>query len=338
MDSLTQIVLGAAVGEAVLGKKVGNRAMLWGAVAGTIPDLDVLARYLTDTITATEMHRGFSHSIVFSIVMAPLLGWLVSKIHKRLAIPWQDWAKLFFWGLFTHPLLDAFTTWGTQLFWPFDWRLAFNTIFVIDPLYTVPFLVCVVWAMFKKKEAVQDVRFSRKRINRWGLYISTTYLLLTVGIKYFAHTAFTKALEDQNIEYSQMSTRPGVMNTMLWNANVDAGENYLVGDYSFFDRKPIVFKKYPKKRSQSERLASADEVQRLIRISEGWYILEKQEGRWIYNDLRFGLIPIDPENPQFVFRYILDENEGKVTATEDRPKTENMSAVLNTLWTRVKGN
>ncbi len=65
MDSLTQIVLGASVGEVVLGKKVGNKAMLYGAIAGTIPDLDVIARNFTDTITANEMHRGFTHSFYF---------------------------------------------------------------------------------------------------------------------------------------------------------------------------------------------------------------------------------------------------------------------------------
>ena len=65
MDSLTQIVLGASVGEAVLGKKVGNKAALYGAIAGTIPDLDVLAGYFVDEITAIEWHRGFSHSILF---------------------------------------------------------------------------------------------------------------------------------------------------------------------------------------------------------------------------------------------------------------------------------
>ena len=65
MDSLTQVVLGAAVGEAVLGKKIGNRAMLWGAIGGTIPDLDVFLRYFVDEITNTQMHRGFSHSFLF---------------------------------------------------------------------------------------------------------------------------------------------------------------------------------------------------------------------------------------------------------------------------------
>src|SRR5690554_4135784 len=79
MDSLTQIVLGAAVGEAVLGKKVGNKAMLYGAIAGTIPDLDVYASHFTDTVSALAIHRGFTHSIVFSVLFAPIFGWLVSR-------------------------------------------------------------------------------------------------------------------------------------------------------------------------------------------------------------------------------------------------------------------
>ena len=132
MDSLTQIVLGAAAGEAVLGKKVGNKAMLYGAIAGTIPDLDTLVGKFLDPLTAIEIHRGLSHSIVFSVLMAPILGWLVSEIHKKAVATWKDWSWLFFWGLLTHPLLDAHTTWGTQFFWPFDLRLAYQNIFVID--------------------------------------------------------------------------------------------------------------------------------------------------------------------------------------------------------------
>ena len=83
MDSLTQIVLGAAVGEAVLGKKVGNKAMFYGAIAGTIPDLDVLANYVADTVTAIEWHRGFTHSIFFSIIFAPIFGWLIFKLERK---------------------------------------------------------------------------------------------------------------------------------------------------------------------------------------------------------------------------------------------------------------
>ena len=82
MDSLTQIVLGAAVGEVVLGRKVGNKAMLWGAIAGTIPDLDVYQSLLFDSLRATELHRGFSHSIVFSVLFTPIIAWLIKKKEK----------------------------------------------------------------------------------------------------------------------------------------------------------------------------------------------------------------------------------------------------------------
>ena len=127
MDSLTQIVLGAAVGEVVMGRKVGNKAMLYGAIAGTIPDLDVLASHFTDTTRALAIHRGFTHSVVFSGLFAPVFGWIVSRYESYKDL--KSWTWLFFWAFVTHPLLDAHTTWGTQLFWPLDLRLAFKTIF-----------------------------------------------------------------------------------------------------------------------------------------------------------------------------------------------------------------
>ena len=83
MDSLTQIVLGGAVGEAVLGKKVGNKAVLWGAIGGTIPDLDTIPGQFMDTVSRLEVHRGFSHSIVFALLIAPLLGFVIHKLYQR---------------------------------------------------------------------------------------------------------------------------------------------------------------------------------------------------------------------------------------------------------------
>ena len=149
MDSITQIVLGGAVGEAVLGKKVGNKAILWGAIGGTIPDLDTIPGQFLDTVSRLEIHRGFSHSIVFALLISPLLGWLIHRLYKKKneATFW-GWTQLFFWTIFTHPLLDIFTTWGTQLLWPMDWRIAIQSIFVIDPLYTLPFLLCLIVVLF----------------------------------------------------------------------------------------------------------------------------------------------------------------------------------------------
>ena len=187
MDSLTQIILGAAVGEAVLGRKIGNKAMLYGAIAGTIPDLDVISSLFNDTVTALEVHRGFTHSILFSVLFAPILAFLVTRFeaYKNL----KDWSWLFFWTFITHPILDAQTTWGTQLFWPLDIRLAFKNVFVVDPLYTIPFLVLLIFAMRQKKA-------SRKRrlYNNWGLIISSSYLILTLILKGISYQTFTKEL------------------------------------------------------------------------------------------------------------------------------------------------
>lgn len=83
MDSLTQIVLGASVGEAVAGKKLGNRAMVWGAIAGTIPDLDVLLNPWLDTVQQLSFHRSLTHSFLFALLMSPVLGWLLHRLYRK---------------------------------------------------------------------------------------------------------------------------------------------------------------------------------------------------------------------------------------------------------------
>jgi len=333
LDSLTQIVLGAAVGEAVLGKKVGNKALLYGAIAGTIPDLDVMVGSLTDTITAIEWHRGFSHSLLFCVLLAPILGWFVSKLERKSDLSWKSWTKLFFLGLFTHPLLDAFTSWGTQLFWPLKTRIALNSIFVIDPLYTVPFLVFTVIVLFYKRQSK-----TRRRLNTLGLLISTLYLLVTLVIKGVVEKRFEQALQDQNIAYTQISTRPTPLNTILWNANIDTPENYLIADYSFFDSQPIRFKSYPKQRNISRELIEFPNVKRLISISDGWYIIKQRDGDWYFNDLRFGQVPRKDGKSFFTFSYRLEIVNNKVKATEVSKTGRDATFMMKTLWNRIKGN
>lgn len=334
MDSLTQIVLGAAVGEAVLGKKVGNKAMLYGAIAGTIPDLDVLANYFTDTITAIEIHRGFTHSIFFSVFFAPVFGWLVSKIEKKSGVGWKGWSWLFFWALITHPILDGFTTWGTQFFWPFEYRVAFKNIFVIDPLYTVPFLFFLVLTMFQKRTSPK-----RKKYNRLGLIISSSYLVLTLVLKGVTYKKFTNALDEQQIAYTKIQTKPGPLNTVLWVANVETENAFLIGDYSFFDSQPIEFHSFPKNHHLLGDWIEKPNVQRLIKIAEdGWFTISEKEGKLFFNDLRFGLLNNDPTNPEFVFSYLLKEENGIIYAQETKKNREDAQKLMSDLWGRIKGN
>ncbi|MGB7394111.1 MAG: metal-dependent hydrolase [Pricia sp.] len=333
MDSLTQIVLGASVGEAVLGKKVGNKAMLYGAIAGTIPDLDVISRYFVDTVTATEWHRGFSHSIFFALLFSPIFGWLISKIEKKSPANFVDWTKLMFWGLFTHPILDAFTTWGTQLFWPFDLRLAFQNIFVIDPLYTLPFLIILILAMRQKRSSPK-----RGYYNRMALFVSSSYLLLTLVLKGAAYRKIMDSLKRQGIEYTAINTRPTPFNSILWTANVDVGDAYLIGDYSFFDTGEVEFSSYPKNRQLLSPLKSNDKVKRLAKIAEGWYTISEQDGTLFFNDLRFGLVSLDPDESRFTFSYKLQETENGLEVTESEKSGRDAKKLLSALWKRMWGN
>ncbi|OAD90773.1 metal-dependent hydrolase [Aequorivita soesokkakensis] len=331
MDSITQIVLGAAVGEAVLGKKIGNKAMVLGAIAGTIPDLDVIANYFTDTVSALEIHRGFTHSIVFAVIFGLFFGWLLSLWDKRASL--KQWSWFWFLCFVTHPLLDAHTTWGTQLFWPFDLRLAYKNIFVIDPLYTLPFLGFLILAMFQKRGSVK-----RRRFNNLGLIVSSGYMLLTLIFKGITYQKFVNALAEQKIDYLAIETKPSPMNTIMWTANVETEDAFLIGDYSFFDSKPIQFFSHPKNHQALGDLREEDKVQRLIKITKGWYTISEREDGIYLNDLRFGMMSVDSNSEKFAFSFLIEKTGNEVTVTEEEKNTREAGKLLSALWERIKGN
>lgn len=332
MDSFTQIVLGAAVGEAVLGKKVGNKAMLYGAIAGTIPDLDTFAGLFVDTVTAIEIHRSFTHSILFAVIFSPLLGGLISKIERGSPATWKNWSWLVFWGLITHSLLDAFTTWGTQILWPLKTEFAFKSVFVIDPLYTFPFLICLVLAFRQKKDNPK-----RGFYNRLGLMLSTAYLVVGQGLKGLAFQQFENSLQAENVHYLQIETRPSPMNTILWKANVELEKAYLVGDYSLFDKQAIRFSRYPKNHHLLGDLSHHPKVLRLIAISKGWYTISQKDGCLVFNDLRFGKLDPSDVNSPFVFAYQLRKTPAGLHVVELKEKPEDAKKMLSSLWNRIWG-
>ena len=332
MDSFTQIILGAAVGEAVLGRKIGNKALLYGAIAGTIPDLDVIASFFTDTVTALEIHRGFTHSILFSVLFAPIFAFIVNtyETYKN----FKNWTLLFFWAFITHPILDAQTTWGTQLFWPLDIRLEFKNIFVIDPLYTLPFLVFLILAMRQKKASKK-----RRLYNNLGLSISSTYLVLTLILKGISYQKFTQELAVQNINYIEIKTKPTPLNTLLWTANVDTKDSFYIGNSSFFDDNPIHFSEYPKNHYLLGAIAKHPKTKRMIAISKGWYTINKKDNHLYFNDLRFGTLSIQPNATNFVFKYKIEIATDGTPFFIEEPKNKNDGKkLLFDLWTRIKGN
>jgi inner membrane protein len=332
MDSLTQIALGIATAELVAGKKLQNKTFLYGAILGTIPDLDIVVGKFMSNVDGVAIHRGLSHSILLFVFLSPVLGWIISKIEKD-KINFKSALLLAFWCLFTHVLLDLFTSWGTQILWPLDYRFALKTIFVIDPLYTIPLLISLIF-VWKNK----DFLLRRKYVIR-GLVISSSYLFLTCVLKLFAVQQFENALENQKLTYKELIVKPTAFNSILWNANVANSDGYYLADYSLFDSQPIRFTFYPKNKELEEKLINSYDFQQLKKISEGWYLVSEQNNHIYFNDLRFGLLNDTQENPQFAFSYEFKKNtDGSVTAHEVLKTKREGKVLLQKIFTRLKGN
>ena len=348
MDSLTQIVLGASVAEATLGKKIGNKAIVLGAIAGTIPDLDIVTRFFVDDLTASVMHRGFSHSLIFPFVAAPILAWILKKIYSNYSyVSFNDWLKMFFLAIITHPLLDAQTTWGTQLFWPFEWRVAVENIFIIDPIYTLPFLTFLILTAF------QD-RLSKKRrlYNSLGLIISSAYLLTTLSFKGVAHYNIAKALEDNNIEYKDINTRATYFNSVLWSSQIELEDSYIFTYYSLFDKSKAVFtKKFPKNHDMLQPFINEKKIQQLIILSNGHYLVTNENDELIFWNLKLGLKGFDENASPYIWSYVIKNNNGEIQFKETNEKMDalkiqerrsfrnnrNYSKELSAFYERLKG-
>ncbi len=339
MDSLTQIVLGASVAELTLGKKVGNKAILWGAIAGTIPDLDVIGRFFLDTVDELHFHRGFSHGIIFSLLFAPVLGWLISKIHPKENASVKEWSLMAFLALVTHPILDCFTTWGTQLFWPLDYRVAWHSVFVIDPFYTVPFMILLIVAMFYKRTS--KIRF---RLNTTGLVLSTAFLGLTLFNQSLMKTAFEKEVRRQNIPMKAIEVRPAPLQNILWTTNVETENGYHIGYRSFLDKNDtIAFSYHQKNHHLLAPYKENKELKRLLFITKGWYAVKKTDDKhFLINDLRFGLVDgLSNSNDRFVFAYEMtvgEQNKLTFEPLKYRFGKDVGKDAFKQLWERIKGN
>jgi inner membrane protein len=343
MDSLTQIVLGAACGEAVLGKKIGNKALLFGAIGGTIPDLDVFIGPLLyhNEIQAMAFHRGFMHSIVFSILGAFAFGWLTFTLYnkgKRYDTTiLKDWQLLFFWALLTHPLLDCFTPYGTQLFYPFsNYRVAFNNISVADPLYTMPFLVCLIVLMCFNRRKKQ-----RRLWLKIGIGISSAYMVFTLFNKFSIDALFEDSLTTQKIAFSRFRTQPTIFNNILWYGVAETDMHYYMGFYSIFDKENKISEWQVIPKDNAIVPMNDDDLSTLAWFSDNYYKIRKTkiEGEYRYSDLRSAFIdPADADSSLFSLKIF--KNDGRWDMKNSGPELKEdatTDSIFGPMMTRLKG-
>lgn len=231
MDSLTQALLGAATFSVVKNRSIGKVSILIGALAGTLPDLDVLLSPFFNEVSFLTVHRSFSHSILFSVLASAILAAIFYIFYKN-KFKLLHWYFAFFLAIFTHAILDCFTTYGTKLLCPFKaYMFSTNNIHTIEPVYTTILLIGVIGFLIVKTKSNRA-----QRIIRNSLIISCVYLGWTFTSKAIAVNNFTQQLKQQNINYNNLMVSPTPLNSLLWNVMAKTDKGYYFGNYSLLDK------------------------------------------------------------------------------------------------------
>ncbi|WP_207062787.1 metal-dependent hydrolase [Motiliproteus sp. SC1-56] len=326
MDSLSQAALGAAIGTAVLGHKIGYRAALWGSALGTLPDLDVLISF-GGPVADFTYHRSFSHSLLVLAAISPFLAWLIRRFHPE-APDRGGWLFLVAAVLLTHPLLDAFTIYGTQLFWPLDTTpFGLGSIFIIDPLYTLPLLAGLAAFLLLRRRP-----HLARRGNAVGLLLSTLYLAWSGAAQQWVELRTHRQLAAMALPHRQVLVQPAPLNTLLWRVLVMTDNGYREGFHSLLDgERPILFKAY---RSEPALLSGLEHhwpVERLQWFTKGFYKVGADGQDIVISDLRMGL------EPTYVFSFKVGERGNphpRARPAQQRPVRQDMGR-LPGLWKRI---
>ena len=347
MDFVTQVTLGGVVGQATMHREIGSKAVLWGMLAGAIPDLDFLAYPLMDNVTELTWHRGISHSILLTVVLTPLLGWVISRAHRG-TVTVEKAALFSFLALGSHVLIDLLTTYPTMILEPFtDMQVAWNVLFIIDPLFTLPLLIFLLLSLLPGEMRAKQFR------NAAGLILAAAYVVVALLFKFSATTDFERALARQNIPVKRMMTTATPFNTLLWRGIAETEGGYWLGYRSLFDNgQHVPFWFVPR----NEMLLADFEDQRAVRtlrwFTDGWYsVVRTPAGELLFRDLRFGEFDMaepgnsfglgDPRDLAFTFTFRLipagtAAGEDQLTLERDFPMPD-VTTSLRLLWERIKG-
>lgn len=329
MDSLSQIALGAAVGVVAMGRRTAVwKAALWGAVAGTLPDLDVFIDH-GNPVHDMVLHRAETHAPFWLTLFSLPFAALVASLHGERAI-WRRWWLALWLALVTHPLLDAMTVYGTQLALPFsNHPYGVGSVFIIDPLYTLPLLVGVVWAMVAKGSA------RGLRANVVGLVLSTAYLAWGFGAQQHVERIARASLAAQGIETERVLVVPTALNSVLWRVVAVSGDHYYEGFYSLLDGdETVAFDRFSRGQALADELAGSDAIERIAAFSKGFYKLAADGGRILLTDLRMG------QEPAYIFTFVIAERQSTPVLL-DPPVTvgsrPDVAPMLSWLWRRALG-
>ncbi|RYY91798.1 MAG: metal-dependent hydrolase, partial [Comamonadaceae bacterium] len=329
MDSLSQLALGAAVGVATLGRRTAVwKAALWGGIAGTLPDLDVLVDH-GDALRNMTGHRGESHALFWLTLFSPLLAALPVLLHRQRELFVRWWLAMWL-ALVTHPLLDAMTVYGTQLLQPLtDHPFGVGSIFIIDPMYTLPLVAGVV-------AAVARGHWRGLPLNRAGLVLSTAYLAWSVAAQWHVRELAQASLASRGLAGADVLVTPTPLNTVLWRvvAMLPDG-SHQEGFHSLFDGgRALRMERFAAPPRLAVELGASPAVRRLAWFTHGFYKLEERDGVALATDLRMG------QEPHYIFSFAVARREAggwvPLVPTNQGSRGDTGKA-LAWLWDRMRG-
>jgi len=334
MDTLTQALLGATFGQAGFGHRLGRRAVVWGALAGVIPDLDIVAA-ATGPMGEFLYHRGPTHSLWFGPLAGAAIGYAFWRWHAR-----QErgtlaaWSGLFVVAILTHPLLDVFTTYGTQLLWPFSHRrFALDGIAIVDPVYSL----ALVAALIVGRRRGEGSRVARAAA-AVALAVTTVYLFHGVWLNRETEARVRSGLEAEGIRGADVEAYPTLLQIYLRRVVVRHGDEVRVGWLSLWNPKPPAWQRFTLARHPLIDKARRSEEGRIFE----WFALGQTspriemtaEGAVVeIDDLRYGF-PSRPEEGLWGLRFRFD-GAGRLAAPVhrfNRPLPLPAGAALAQIW------
>ncbi len=326
MDSLSQIALGAAVGVAVMGRRTSlGRAALWGAVCGTLPDLDALIDH-GDAVRNMTLHRGETHALFYLTLAAPVIAAGIAKLHGE----WdrfRRWWLAIWLVLITHPLLDTMTVYGTQLALPFtNYPYGVGSIFILDLLYTLPLLFGV-WLALRRRDD-RGLRW-----NQLGLLLSTLYLVWGYTAQQQVRALAEDTLAAQGHTVERLLVTPSPLNSVLWRIVAITPQGYLEGYRSLLDGDaPLVFERFERGMHLYPPLQTREPVARVAAFSHGFFEMSERDGEVRIADLRMG------QAPYYFFTFVVGarDAQGVIQATAPLPVGDRppLGPGLRWLWQR----
>lgn len=336
MDALTHFALGICTTEIFRKKDLGKGFLFWGASAQCLPDLDTAAALYLPADRVLQIHRGFTHSLLFALLAGLCLAWVTFRIYRRKEVSFLLLFGFFCAQLILHDLLDVCNSYGTGLLEPFSHhRFSVNLLYVADPLFSIGFVLAAIVLLVKSNDYL-----SRPKWAWTAILFSAFYLGYAAINKVVIDNRVSAAIKARGLHYKGYFTTPAPMNSMLWYAVINTDSCYYTGYVSVFDsRSPKVkLEQHPKNYFLLSAVRGKHSVQNLKNFANGCYTISGSINEPYINILRFGQIQgWKRDNAPFVLSLPL-MIKGNVTALQKGRLAEwNMDNVKLYLK-RIAGN